>query len=55
MPIKREDLVRRATIVEEKPRTIKVPEALSKMTEPGSPADIGIIIEVSPPDTGKIL
>ncbi|GAJ22643.1 unnamed protein product, partial [marine sediment metagenome] len=46
---------RRATIVEEKPRTIKVLEALSKMTEPGSPADIGIIIEVSPRNTGKIL
>ena len=42
-------------MAEEKTRTIKVLEALSKMTEPSSPADIGIIIEVSPRDTGKTL
>ena len=42
-------------MVEERPRTLKVLEALSKMTEPSSPADIGIIIEVSPRDTGKTL
>ena len=42
-------------MVEEKSRTLKVLEALSKMTEPSSPADIGIIIEVSPRDTGKAL
>jgi len=40
-------------MVEERPRTLKVLEALSKMTEPSSPADIGIIIEVSPRNTGK--
>ena len=40
---------------EERPRTLKVLEALSKMTEPSSPADIGIKIEVSPRDTGKTL
>ena len=40
---------------EEKPRTLKVLEALSKMTEPTSPADIGIVIKLSPRDTGKTL
>ncbi len=42
-------------MVEKRPRTLKVLEALSKMTEPSSPADIGIKIEVSPRDTGKTL
>jgi len=42
-------------MAEEKPRTLKVLEALSKMTEPSSPADIGIVIGVSPRDTGKTL
>jgi len=40
-------------MAEERPRTLKVLEALSKMTEPSSPTDIGITIEVSPRDTGK--
>ena len=40
---------------EERPRTLKVLEALSKMTEPSSPADIGIEIGVSPRDTGRTL
>ena len=42
-------------MAEGRPRTLKVLEALSKMTEPSSPADIGITIEVSPRDTGKTL
>ena len=42
-------------MAEEKPRTLKVLEALSKMTEPSSPADIGVIIGVSPRDTGETL
>jgi len=42
-------------MAEEKPRTLKVLEALSKMTEPSSPADIGIAIGVSPRDTGETL
>ncbi len=42
-------------MAEDKPRVQKVLEALSKMTEPSSPADIGIIIGVSPRDTGKTL
>ena len=42
-------------MAEEKPRTLKVLEALSKMTEPSSPADIGIVIGVSPRDTGDPL
>ena len=42
-------------MAEEKPRTLKVLEALSKMTEPTSPADIGTIIKLSPRDTGKTL
>ena len=42
-------------MAEEKPRTLKVLEALSKMTEPTSPADIGIVIKLSPRDTGKTL
>jgi len=42
-------------MAEERPRTLEVLEALSKMTEPSSPAEIGVIIEVSPRDTGKTL
>jgi len=42
-------------MAEEKTRTIKVLEALSKMTEPTSPTDIGVTIEVSPLNTGKML
>jgi len=42
-------------MAEEKPRTLKVLEAPSKMTELSSPADIGIAIGVSPRDTGETL
>ncbi len=42
-------------MAEEKPRTLKVLEALSKMTEPSSPADIGMAIGVSSRDTGGTL
>ena len=42
-------------MAEEKPRTLKVLEALSKMTEPSSPADIGIVIGVPAFNTGKTL
>jgi len=53
--LEKEGLLRRSKMAEEKPRTLKVLEALSKMTEPSSPADIGSIIEVSPCDTGETL
>ena len=42
-------------MAEERPRTLKVLEALSKLTEPTSPADIGSMIAASPRDTGKTL
>ena len=53
--LEKEGLLRRSKMAEEKPRTLKVLEALSKLTEPTSPADIGSIIEVSPRDTGGTL
>ena len=53
--LEKEGLLRRSKMAEEKPRTLKVLEALSKMTEPSSPADIGIVIGGSPRDTGETL
>ena len=42
-------------MAELKERELKILSALSKMTEPSSPADIGIAIGVSPRDTGETL
>ena len=53
--LEKEGILRRSKMAEEKPRTLKVLEELSKLTEPSSPADTGIVIGVSPRDTGKTL
>ena len=42
-------------MAEERPRTLKVLEALSKLTEPTSPADIASMIAISPRDTNETL